>query len=309
MIRKILTYTVAFVILLYGLRWFVYEGMRRSTKGVYEKYATVFLKKNAYNTLVLGSSRAEMHFDTPLFDSITGLHSFNAGVPGGTTRMAYVVLKSYLQHSKLPETIFLECDFHISHLKTDTIFSFPRYFPFLSNTALYQGFKAIDPRFGKFKYNPLYSLPYSGIHGFSAAFLGWTGKPGSYDEVYQNGFYKNTTGTYNHYNTKPFYGYIHPETRQYLDSIISFCKNNQLRLIFTMSPVHQNARKEVMNRERIISQYQDIADVHHIPLFNYIADTSICNDNLFFDDDYHMVYPGARLFTLKIAADFNNIPR
>lgn len=297
------------MLLLYGLKWFIHEGMRRNPKGVYEKYTTVFLKKNSYNSLVLGSSRAEMHFDVSLFDSITGLHSFNAGVSGGTTRMAYVILKSYTLNSKLPETVFLECDFHISHVKTDTIFNFSRYFPFLSNPTLYQGFKAIDPRFRQFKYNPLYSLPYSGIHGLSTALRGWTGKSGSYDDAYQNGFYKNAAGQYNHYNTSPFYGSIHPETRHYLDSIIGFCRDNHCRLIFTMSPVYKDARKEVINRERIISQYQNIAAIHHIPLLNYSADTSICNHNTFFDDDYHMLYSGARFFTRKIAVDFNNIPR
>ncbi|MGV2481112.1 UNVERIFIED_CONTAM: hypothetical protein IGO34_30415, partial [Salmonella enterica subsp. enterica serovar Weltevreden] len=88
------------------------------------------------------------------------------------------ILQSYLQYSQVPETVFLECDFHNSHLKTDTIFSFPRYFPFLSNPVLYEGFRAIDPRFRQFRYNPFYSLPYSGIDGLSTALRGWAQKPG-----------------------------------------------------------------------------------------------------------------------------------
>ncbi|MES2131953.1 MAG: hypothetical protein V4506_06340 [Bacteroidota bacterium] len=307
MIRKIAIYAFVLILLLYSLQWFVNEGRRRNPKGVYEKYATIFLKNNSYNTLVLGSSRAEMHFDVSLFDSLTGLHSFNAGVSGGTTRMAYVILKSYLQHSKLPETVFLECDFHISHLKTDTIFNFPRYFPFLSNRVLYRGFKEIDPRFGQFKYNPFCSLPYSGIHGLSTALRGWTGKSGSDDEAYKNGFYKNPVGHYDHYYTASYYGSIHPENRHYLDSIIVFCKDNHCRLIFTMSPVYKDARKEMVNREYIITQYRNIAERSHIPFFNYSTDSSICGHNTFFDDDYHMLYSGARLYTRKIASDFNNI--
>lgn len=310
MIRKIATYTLAFALLLFGLRWFINEGLRRNSKGVYEKYTRLFLEKNSFDCLILGSSRAEMHMDVSLLDSLTGLHSFNGGVSGGTTRMAYVVLKSYTRNSDLPKTIFLECDFHISHLKTDTIFNFPRYFPYLSNPVLYEGFKAIDPRFRLFRYNPLYSLPYSGIHALSPALHGWTGISGSYDDAYKNGFFKNTEiDHYDHFNTAAYYGYIHPETRHYLDSIIDFCRDNQCRLIFTMSPAYKDAQQEVINRERIIAQYQNIADVHHIPFFNYNADSSICRQRAFFEDNYHMLYPGARLFTRKIAGDFNNIPR
>lgn len=310
MIRKIATYILAFILLLYGLRWFINEGLRRNNKGVYEKYTALFLKKNTFNTLVLGSSRAEMHLDVSLLDSLTGLHSFNAGVSGGTMRMAYVILQSYLLHSKLPETVFLECDFHISHLKTDTIFNFPRYFPYLSNPVLYRGFKAIDPRFRRFKYNPLYSLPYSGIKAMSPALYGWLGRSGSYDDAYRNGFFKNTViDHYDHFNTSAYYGYIHPEARNYLDSIIGFCKANRCRLIFTMSPAYKDAQQEVINRERIIAQYRNIADSHRIPFFNYSADSSISNHKAFFEDNYHLLYPGARRFTEKIARDFNNIPR
>lgn len=292
------------------MRWVIQEGMRRNPKGVYEKYTTLFLKKNSFNCLILGSSRAEMHLDVSLLDSLTGLNSFNAGVSGGTMRMAYVVLKSYVHHSDLPKTIFLECDFHISHLKTDTIFNFPRYFPYLSNPVLYKGFKAIDPRFGQFKYNAFYSLPYSGIHALSPALHGWTGRPGNDDGAYQNGFFKNTeTDHEGHFNASAYDGYMHPETRHYLDSIIDFCSANRCRLIFTMSPAYEDAQQEVINRARIIAQYKAIADAHHIGFFNYSADSSICGHRAFFEDNYHMLYPGARLFTKKIASDFNNIPR
>lgn len=310
MIRKIVIYVLVFVCLLFGLRWFINEGLRCNKKGVYEKYTSIFLKKNTYNALILGSSRAEMHMDTPLLDSLTGLNSFNAGVSGGTTRMAFIVLKSYLVHSEIPKTIFLECDFHISHLKTDTIFNFPRYFPYLSNDVLYKGFKTIDARFFQFRNNPLYSLPYSGIQSISPALHGWTGRSGTYDDAYSQGFFKNTViDHYDHFNTSAYYGYIHPETRQYLDSIILFCKARQSRLIFTMSPAYKDAQQEVINRDRIIRQYQNIAFIHHIPLLDYSTDTSVVGNKAFFEDNYHMLYPGARIFTHKIAADFNNITR
>lgn len=308
MIRKIAIYALLLVALMYSLKWFINTGLRKNKKGVYEKYTTLFLKQNAYNALVIGSSRAEMHTDVTLLDSLTGLHTFNAGVSGATTRMAYLVLKSYLVNSALPKTIFLECDFHISHLKTDTIFNFPRYFPYLSNAALYKGFKCIDKRFAQFKYNPFYSLPYAGINSISPALHGWLGKSGSYDEAYTNGFFKNTiVDHYDHFNTSSYYGYMSSETRQYLDSVILFCKANACKLVFTMSPAYKNAQKEVVNKARIIEQYKNIAFVHHIPVFDYSSDSSLINHKEYFEDNYHMLYTGARLYTQKIAADFNNI--
>ena len=96
---------------MYATQWFIYKGLTINKQGVYHKYSSIFLRSNNYNALVLGSSRAEMHTDTKLLDSLTGLNTFNAGVSGASTRMAYIVLKSYLQNSKMPKTIFLEIDF------------------------------------------------------------------------------------------------------------------------------------------------------------------------------------------------------
>lgn len=310
MIRKVALYTLAFLLLIYSIHWFISEGLRRNRAGVYEKYTTLFLKSNHYNTLVLGSSRAEMHLDVGLLDSLTGLRSYNAGVSGATTRVAFTVLKAYTLHSEAPENVFFECDFHISHLKTDTIFNFPRYFPYLSNARLYEGFRQIDPRFALFRYLPLYSLPYSGINALGPALNGWAGRRGSYDKAYERGFFRNTVNDgYDHFNSNQHLGYMHPETRQYLDSIIGFCQQHHCRLFLTMSPAYSATQQELLNRDEVIGQYQDIADFYHLPLLNYSTDSSICRHQAYFEDNYHLFYTGARLYTRKIAGDFNNIIR
>jgi hypothetical protein len=40
-------------------------------------------------------------------------------------------------------------------------------------------FNKIDNRFNSFKYNPLYSLPYSNIRSLGASLHGWLNKPES----------------------------------------------------------------------------------------------------------------------------------
>lgn len=286
------------------------EGLRMNKKGVFDKYNTLFLKKNTYTALILGSSRAEMHTNVILLDSLTGLNTFNAGVSGASTRVAFAVLKAYTVKSKMPKTVFLECDFHINHLLTDTIFNFPRYFPYLSNTVLYDEFKAIDPRFSQFKYNPFYCLPFLGIPYINPSLNGWFHKEGKYDASYKNGFFKNTEiDHYDHFNTKQYFGFINKETRHYLDSIIVFCRKKNVQLVFTMSPAYVKAQHEVLNKRQIIEQYKNIAFINHLPLFNYSDDSTLIYNKSYFEDNYHMLYSGALIYTQKIASDFNNIPR
>src|ERR1700741_1222840 len=101
----------------YALQWFVTEGLRQNRKGIYRKYTTTFLEKNSYNTIMLGSSRMFMHLDNRLFDSLCHTRSYNIGLPGATMRMSFACLKAYCENSNIPETVFLELDYHISHKK------------------------------------------------------------------------------------------------------------------------------------------------------------------------------------------------
>ena len=74
-----------------------------------------------------------------------------------------------------------------------------------------------------------------------------------------------------------------------------------------MSPAYKNTQKEVANKQQIIKQYQNIAFFNHVPFFNYIDDSTIINNKSYFEDNYHMLYSGAKIYTQKIARDFNNI--
>ena len=308
MIRRILIYSIVLVALAYVLNWFLMEGLRRNTSGIYDKYTTTFVRQNHFNTIMLGSSRMFMHLDNTLFDSLTGTDSYNIGLPGATTRMSYACLRAYCENSELPKTVFYELDFHISHLRTDTIYNFPTYFPYLGNQALYSRFVAIDGRFRYFKYVPFYSMPFSGISSLSASIHGWTGKAGFYDHYFQKGFFRNELADdYNNVSVKHYDGYIGQESRQYLDSVIQFCQQQKIHLIFTMSPVYKNALGEVKNRSRIVSQFHDIAAIHRLKLLDFSTDSLISPQKIYFEDNYHMFYSGARLYTRKIAAGFNNI--
>jgi len=148
---------------------------------------------------MMGSSRMFMHLDNNLFDSITHNRSYNIGLPGATMRLSYVCLKAYCVNSKIPKQVFLELDYQISHITTDTIYNFSTYFPFLQNKELYNQFKTIDKRFIQFKTNPFYELPYLGINSLSASINGWINREGYYDHYFKNGFFKNELyDDYNH---------------------------------------------------------------------------------------------------------------
>lgn len=310
MIKRIVIYLIITICLAYALQWFVVEGLRKNKQGIYEKYTTVFLKKNSYNTIMVGSSRMFMHLDNQLFDSLCHTNSYNIGLPGATMRLSYACLKAYCQNSTMPQTVFLELDYHISHIKTGTIYNFSTYIPYLKNQELYTQLSAIDKRFIQFKYNPFYALPHLGINSLSASVNGWFGRTGFYDHYFYQGFFKNELiDDYNNVQAKNENSIINQETRSYLDSILQFCKSQNSQLYFAISPAYKDVSKEMKYHQPIIDQFKTIANRNRIILFDFSGDTTITNHKVYFEDNYHMLHSGALIYTQKIAADFNNIPR
>lgn len=304
MIKKVIIYLLIFVAGLYLVRELLYIGVRKNKEGIFEKYNTMFLKQNAYDVVFLGSSRAETHFHPKIFDSITGSFSYNLGVTGATPRIAYGVLKAYCSKSKEPKYVVFDLDFHFLKYGVDTIRYFSRYFPYLENEVLLRQFNNIDNRFMSFKYNPLYSLPYSNIRMIGASLHGWLNKPGKYDTVYYKGYVNDVFQEPQKIKRRAlFSGFIHPRERQYIDSIIWFCKQSNINLILVTSPMYKGGEGEMLNKKSVVSQLKNIAAINNVEYWD-MSKSGYSNKSDYFRDNYHMTGKGARLFTLGFAFNF-----
>jgi hypothetical protein len=275
---------------------------------MYEKLNTTFLKQNNFDVIFLGSSRMFMHLDNRIYDSIFKTNSYNIGLSGATTRMSFITLKSYLENSQKPKTLFYELDFHISHLETDSIFNFSTYIPFLQNKTLYSEFKKIDSRFFHFKYNPIYSLPHIGTGGFGASLNAWFGRTGMYDHFFEKGFFENKIrDIFEMPGARNKDAKISAETKVYLDSIIQFCQNNQVELIFTISPAYEKVSLDFPQHNKVISSLKDIVAINGNKVLDFSTDVEIVKNASYFEDNFHMFYQGAKKYTLKLCCSLQKL--
>lgn len=290
--------------MLFAVRELLYSGIRKNKSGVFEKYNTMFMKDANHNVLFLGSSRTEMHFNTQLFDSITGLNSYNIGVTGATPRIAYAVLKAYCSKHPMPKYLVFDLDYHFLKYGVDTIRNFPRYFPYLSNSVLLNGFNAIDSRFIMFKNNPVYALPFSNMRLLAASLHGWLGIEGREDTLYHKGFSKIVfRDTIKSTELSPFYAFIHPTERMYIDSIIHFTKANRIEMMLLSSPMYVNVNGSIINKPQIVRQLTNIATVNNLSYFD-LSLRPYSSRKGYFADFYHMNAKGAALFTREFAPIF-----
>lgn len=306
MIRKAILYFAVITALLYALRYLHYQGLLRQQRGYYAKYNTCFFEKNNFNVLFLGSSRAEMHYDIALFDSLTGQNAFNLSLAGATPQVAFAALKGYLQNSAPPAYLVYEVDYCALKFKSEGIREFNNYFPFLSNSTLRHEFTAIDSRMQQFYYNPYFSFPYTGFRNLSTSLHGWLGIPNKTDSLYDRGFFKEVVRPQLTYlPSNRYYDFINPTDRRCLDSIIACCRKNNIRITLVSSPVFGGGVVEISNKPQMMQQLNNIAAIHGIRYFD-LSSAPFCNDRSLFIDHYHLNYRGALKFTRLLSDLFNN---
>jgi hypothetical protein len=291
---------------MYALRELHHCGLLRQNLGYYAKYKEAFFKQNDYKVLFLGSSRAEMHYDIRLFDSLTGSNAFNLSLAGATPHVAFASLKAYLLNSKIPQEIFYEVDIHSLKWETKEIKEFNNYFPFFKNKVLLQEFNRIDSRMTHFSWNPYYSFPFTGLKNISTSLHGWMNIPNASDSLYYKGFVRETLRpALTLEKTVPVYNWFHPNERAYLDSIIFLCKQNQVVLHLITSPMFAGGKIDLINKSHITKNLQNIAKIHGIDYFDY-SSTAYCHRRELFIDHFHMNARGADKFTRDLALFYNN---
>lgn len=305
MIKKAFTYLVVVTLALYGLRALHWNGLLMQKHGYYAKYRTAFLEKNDFDVLFLGSSRVAMHYNTALFDSLTGSNSFNLSLSGATPRVSLAALKAYLQNSSLPKYILLETDLHNVNFDSG-IMEFNNYFPFLNNETLLEEFNKIDPRMKHFYYNAYYSWPYTGYRNIITGIRGRFNIPYWYDEKEYKGFFMNDRQcSFKFISTKPYKGGFTAINGKYFEEIITFCKQKSIKLILVTSPMFAGGKVDLLNKEQIVNEVCAYAKINNLEHWD-LSSTPYCNQRELFIDHFHMNYKGAQLFTSKLAYLYSN---
>ena len=301
--KKIILYLLIVIAAGYAVREIIYCGLRENKEGIFDKYNTIFLKKNNYETVIIGSSRAESHFSCRMIDSVLHTDSYNIGIQGASLPFALDVFNAYLANSTFPENVIFNIDHHINTCDNDTVFMFPRYFPYLKNKTLYKALEKRDKRFSAFRYAPFYGLAYMGDNYFYSAMRGFFNKPGKYDLKYYKGY---TSIMDVKWKYKPYYACDEDIMYNRIDSIAALCKMHHANLFLVISPIYYKASDLILNRSALIEKLKAKAASDNIMLMDYSND-QISKDSTLFADPYHLKEKGAELFTEELTEDLKKV--
>ena len=240
-----------------------------------------------YDVVILGSSRANNHFVSDLFEK-QGLKTFNYGMSGGHLFEASLLLKLMIERKYEIKNVILEADLNLSNDQQSEGVS-AKYLPYLHSSETVRKHFENEQDFNELYYIPFYRyLKFETKIGFRDMFKVATNEKTSV--LNHKGYYSlgKTKGNMKNNITK-----LKPLPKnKYYEEIKAQCKANNINFIAVMTPMCENVTG--MNYfEKVHKAYPEIHNYENAVV-----------ENKYFSSCGHMNDEGARLFTNSIIHDF-----
>jgi hypothetical protein len=280
---KTLVLTIAIAVVLDFLYTAVY--LQSSNRGKIDHIYNS--KKQDYDVVILGSSRANNHFVAQMFED-KGLKTFNYGMSGGHLFEASLLLKLMVERHYKIKNVILEADLNLSNKHRDYGVS-SKFLPYLHQSETVRKHFEQEEDFRELYYIPFYRyIKFDERIGFrefyNTVFQKTTNtleNQGYYPLINKKGNMKNDI-----VNLKPL------KHNQYYEEIKQICKVNKINFIAIMTPMCENT-KGINYFEKVQQLYPEIHNYENVVV-----------EDKYFSSCGHMNDTGARLFTARILKDF-----
>jgi hypothetical protein len=243
-------------------------------------------KARNYDVLILGSSRANNHFVTQLFEE-KGLKSFNYGMSGGHLFEASLLLKLMVERKYAIKNLIIETDLNLSNEhRSDAVAA--KFLPYIHHSKIIEKHFSEEEDFWKFYYIPFYRyVKFDASIGFREMYNNLRNQPTNTLE--KGGFYAlgNKKG-----NMKNDITALKPIRNKYYEEIKRICEANNIKLIAVMTPMCTDVKG--------LDYFQKVNAIYP-EIHNY---ENVVQGDQYFSSCGHMNEKGARLFTARIIKDF-----
>lgn len=268
--------------------------------GQFEKIHSI-MTRECSDILVLGSSRAALHYDPLILEDSLEITAYNAGLTAQGLTMSYGFLKG-LENRCFPRLILCEITPWLDISKTCHVAT-NYFYPYADNKEIGDLIIDFDPS-EKVKLM-------SNAYRLNSVFTEKLNNPRSCKEIIYKGF-KGLDGhiTYDNkidnkiednvspYNTEQ---QVDSKKAEYLRKLIELAQIKKSKIYFFISPMYLGSDISYYEKElAIVKEY----DCH---VFNHLNDERIINNPDFFNDVIHLNKKGARVYTEIIAGELKKM--
>jgi len=243
-------------------------------------------KARNYDVVILGSSRANNHFVSQLFED-KGLKTFNYGMSGAHLFEASLMLKLMAERHYKIKNVIIEADLGLCNEKQSEAIA-AKFLPYIHHSEI------IKKHFSDQKdFNALYYIPFYRYVDFDALI--------GFREMYNTAIHK-PNNTLDHLGYHPL-GHkpgnmkndltpLKPIRNKYYEEIKQICKENNYHLIAVMTPMCSNVKG---------MDYFEKANKIYPEIYNL---ENVVQGDQYFSSCGHLNDTGARMFTKIVIEKF-----
>jgi len=265
---------------------FIYTTVFRQSETRNKIENVIHLKPQNYDVIILGTSRANNHFVSELFEK-EGLKTFNYGMSGSHLFETSLLLKLMVERGWKIKNVIVETDLNLSNEKRDDG-TFGRFMPFMHQSKTITTHFKNEADFMELYYVPFYRyLKFDEKIGFRAWYKTLINEPTNL--MQHQGYYplgKNPKA-----NMKNNIENLKPLRNRYFEEIKQICEANSINLIAVTTPMCTNV-KGMEYFKKVKALYPEIKEYEHL-----------VEGDQYFSSCGHLNDKGARLFTTKIIDD------
>tara|TARA_B110000971_G_scaffold221949_1_gene271808 strand:- start:12618 stop:13556 length:939 start_codon:yes stop_codon:yes gene_type:complete len=307
-LKKTLLFLFPLVVLSFVLDGVLSSKLKKTTtlfKGEYAVWNDIFEGKIDSDILIIGSSRAWVHFNPTMITEQTGISCYNIGIDGHPFLLQntrYDILRKY---NKKPKTVIVSLESN-SFFKRPDLYNSSQFLPYLRTNKddlkepllKFKGFNKYDFVLPLIRYYGNFSVlkevllsssnSTNRVKGFEAHAKKW------------NSDLLNAKKKYKSLKVK-----IDTTTLNLFKEFVKKNKAEEIEVILVYSPEYIEGQEFISNRDSIINLYKKISDENKISFIDFSND-SISYKKEYFYNATHLNKKGANLFTQKLIDTLNN---
>lgn len=310
---KIIKTFVVLYLLLFSVQFILDYLLSKENSCNNNTWHKIYSGKLDADIVVLGTSRAEAHYDTQIMHKVTGLKTYNLGISGTHLDILKIRWYSYLKRNSIPKILILDLDI-IALQDSKEIYGKFQYLPFFYSEEYRSVAKNIDQDYYYEMLIPLYKyrgyemnifnqikshssplLCSNAINGYVEHDIKWIEKD------YEN--FKKILK--NEEKVKVLDATIYYKSLKVLNDIVADCKKNKIKVYFIWSPTYYESNAyQLLNKKYVDSVLKCISKRNNIDYLNFSNDT-LCLDKKYFYNSAHLNKNGATVFSKKIGEIIN----
>ena len=243
-------------------------------------------KAQNYDVVILGSSRANNHFVSQMFED-KGLKTFNYGMSGAHLFEASLLLKLMAERKYKIKNVIIEVDLNLSNEKESEGIA-AKFLPYIHHSNIIKEHFSKQKDFNQLYYIPFYRyVDFDAIIGFREMYRTLSQEPTN--TLDQLGYHSlgNKQG-----NMKNNLTNLKPIRNKYYEEIKRICKENNYNLIPVMTPMCSN----VKGMDYFEKANKIFPEIHNLE--------NVVQGDQYFSSCGHLNNTGARLFTSIVIERF-----